>query len=69
MIANRRSVARHLPSLDRATPAFSTYESGINKARIRSRVRQNAGLELTAKARVLANAATIRCRFNFVSVP
>jgi hypothetical protein len=29
---------------------------------MRSRTRENAGLELTAKARVLANAATTRCR-------
>jgi hypothetical protein len=41
----------------------------MNKTRIRSPVRQNAGLELTAKARVLVNAATPRCRLNFVPVP
>jgi hypothetical protein len=44
-------------------------ESGINKTRIRSRIRQNAGWELTAKPSVLANAATTRCRFSFVAVP
>jgi hypothetical protein len=46
-----------LPPARRIKPAFQ------------ARARQNAGLELTAKARVLANDATTRCRFNFVAVP